>query len=140
MPTAVDLENNGNQKKYTVNRRTEGRVVISKPLCALMAIGALLLAILVGLLVFFFVPRCWADTPESLTKNGDSLVTNDYVSKTTQIGLKEAGGIDERLPRSIEPTHYRWAKFKKIIIIFLFRLSRLKCYIFFYNCNNKRIH
>lgn len=112
MPTAVDLENNTNQKKYTVNRKPGG-LVIPKSLCALMAIGALLLAILVGLLVFFLVvPRCSdaSDSrPSDLRVGDDGLYSspsllpdgNNYYKPSTLVE------IDERLPRNIEPTHYR---------------------------------
>lgn len=60
-----------------------------------MGIGAILLAVLVGLVVFFLVPRdCNRDkSPESLT------------SKT--VDNKAFEEIDERLPRTVEPTHYR---------------------------------
>ncbi|KAG5885710.1 hypothetical protein JTB14_037730 [Gonioctena quinquepunctata] len=96
VPTTVDLENNSNQKKYTINRSSGKGVVISKPLCVLMAIGALLLAILVGLVVFFLVPRyCNGEKPpEALTKT----------LPKAEVVLNE---VDERLPRSIEPSHYR---------------------------------
>lgn len=91
----TDLENNSNQKKYTVNKTSGKKLVISKPLCTLMAIGAILLAVLVGLVVFFVVPReCNREkSPESLT----SKVLEQEVFKE----------VDERLPRRIEPTHYR---------------------------------
>lgn len=101
VPTTVDLENNSNQKKYTINRSSGKGLVISKPLCALMAIGALLLAVLVGLIVFFLVPRYCngEETPEALVKNQES--------ETTQAPSVVHDDVDERLPRSIEPTHYR---------------------------------
>ncbi|XP_074039216.1 aminopeptidase N isoform X3 [Leptinotarsa decemlineata] len=97
VPTSVDLENNKNQKKYTVNENKGKKVVISKPLCVLMAIGALLLAVLVGLVVFFLVPRyCNGEKPpEALT---ETQIPETY---------DKADEVDERLPRSIEPTHYR---------------------------------
>ncbi|EEZ99339.1 aminopeptidase N-like protein [Tribolium castaneum] len=109
VPTAVDLENNTNQKKYTVNREPGG-LVIPKSLCALMAIGALLLAILVGLLVFFFVvPRC---SQASDTRPSDLRVGDDGLpSISDEISLTKIDSpsleLDERLPRSLEPTHYR---------------------------------
>ncbi|VEN41546.1 unnamed protein product [Callosobruchus maculatus] len=102
IPASAELENNSNQKKYTVNRgRPSKSVVISRPLCILMGIGALLLAILVGLVVFFLVPRgCSAgeETPSALTKAVDTVLG----------GLRKSeDDVDERLPRSIRPTHYR---------------------------------
>ncbi|XP_018579251.1 aminopeptidase N isoform X2 [Anoplophora glabripennis] len=103
VPTTVDLENNSNQKKYTINRSSGKGLVISKPLCVLMAIGALLLAVLVGLIVFFLVPRYCngEETPEALVKN-------QGISEATSTALSiEDDSVDERLPRSIEPTHYR---------------------------------
>lgn len=101
VPTTVDLENNSNQKKYTINRSSGRGLVISKPLCVLMAIGALLLAVLVGLIVFFLVPRyCNAEkSPEALVKN--------QASDATPVAVINEDDVDERLPRSIEPTHYR---------------------------------
>ncbi|CAH0553257.1 unnamed protein product, partial [Brassicogethes aeneus] len=94
VPTTVDLENNSNQKKYTVNQNSgKGGLYISKPLCTLMAIGAVLLALLVGLVVFFLVPRteCSAiETVENLTKDN----------------LFKAEEIDERLPRNVIPYYY----------------------------------
>ncbi|XP_063912538.1 aminopeptidase N-like isoform X2 [Zophobas morio] len=122
VPTAADLENNSNQKKYTVNRKPEG-LVIPKSLCALMAIGALLLAVLVGLLVFFLVPRCSeAILPQASDsrQSGDFRVSDDglplYNTPSTipdgelskvYSTARTLPDIDERLPRSIEPTHYR---------------------------------
>lgn len=71
--------------------------MISKPLCTLMAIGAILLAVLVGLVVFFLVPRnCMKNKencPAALTERKLTKKVNDEV--------------DERLSRNIAPTHYR---------------------------------
>ncbi|KAJ8921422.1 hypothetical protein NQ315_003040 [Exocentrus adspersus] len=102
VPTTVDLENNSNQKKYTINRTSHRGLVISRPLCALMAIGALLLALLVGLLVFFLLPRyCTSEeTPEALVKSE----TSDARVFAADAVVED---VDERLPRSLEPTHYR---------------------------------
>lgn len=92
----ADLENNSNQKKYTINKSPGKKLVISKPLCTLMAIGAILLAVLVGLVVFFLVPReCNEDkSPESLTSK---VLNNINIDKE----------VDERLSRKVVPTHYR---------------------------------
>lgn len=97
----MDLENNSNQKKYTINRSSGKGLVISRPLCALMAIGALLLAVLVGLIVFFLVPRYCngEETPQALVKNQGNEATHATIISNDD--------VDERLPRSIEPTHYR---------------------------------
>ncbi|ERL90492.1 hypothetical protein D910_07840, partial [Dendroctonus ponderosae] len=99
VPTTVDLENNTNQKKYTVNRPKGKSLVISRALCTLMAIGALLLAVLVGLVVFFLVPRgCSADSNNAV----GSLVRKENVKLATS----PEDEIDERLPRSIKPVQY----------------------------------
>ncbi|XP_050293871.1 aminopeptidase N-like isoform X2 [Anthonomus grandis grandis] len=97
VPTNADLENNSHQKKYTVNQPAGKNLIISKPLCTLMAIGALLLAILAGLVVFFLVPR-----------GCDGINSSRSVASLTQ---KEdirmsANEVDERLPRSIKPLKY----------------------------------
>ncbi|CAH1155226.1 unnamed protein product [Phaedon cochleariae] len=100
VPTTVDLENNTNQKKYTINQPNHKGLVISRPLCALMAVGALLMALLAGLVVFFLVPRyCDGQTaPEAITepRTPKNLAINGVVD----------GEVDERLPRSLEPTLY----------------------------------
>lgn len=60
-----------------------------------MAIGAVLLAVLVGLVVFFLVPRtCNKDKPPEA-------LTSKALSSST---INE---IDERLPLKVAPTHYR---------------------------------
>ncbi|XP_030759010.1 aminopeptidase N-like isoform X1 [Sitophilus oryzae] len=102
VPTSLDLENNSSQKKYTVNQNNSKGLVISKPLCTLMAIGALLLAVLAGLVVFFLVPRGCSGTGEGpmaslMKKEGESSIMMDNL-------LDE---VNERLPRSIKPLHYR---------------------------------
>ncbi|CAG9861766.1 unnamed protein product [Phyllotreta striolata] len=104
VPTTVDLENNSSQKKYTVNQSNNKGLVISKPLCLLMGIGALLLAILVGLVVFFLVPQyCNGEKPpEALTHVQTSSDNVKVESKADD----DDDDIDERLPRSIEPRHY----------------------------------
>ncbi|CAG9772621.1 unnamed protein product [Ceutorhynchus assimilis] len=95
VPTSADLENNTNQKKYTVNRPSGSSLVISKALCTLMAIGALLLAVLVGLVVFFLVPRgCNGEASSPLA----SLVQQEQPSSKNE--------VNERLPRSIRPLQY----------------------------------
>lgn len=87
----MELENSGNHKKYTINQSPRGDLLISKTVCALMAFGAILLAILAALLVFFLLPRCNEGAPQALVK------------------LKEkADSINERIPRSIQPLHYRY--------------------------------
>ncbi|XP_060526874.1 aminopeptidase N-like isoform X2 [Cylas formicarius] len=105
VPASADLENNSNQKKYTVNRGGDkGGLVISKPLCTLMAIGALLLAILAGLVVFFLVPRgCAGDDvhPQALQKHQP--VVEDGESRLQP----DSEEVEERLPRDLMPTHYR---------------------------------
>ncbi|XP_050507051.1 aminopeptidase N-like isoform X3 [Diabrotica virgifera virgifera] len=122
VPTSADLENNSNQKKYTVNQNGKQGVVIPRSLCALMAIGALLLAILVGLIVFFLVPRdCHATkSPQALThqppqsasvlninSRGSSSNNDDTKAETTIAPIVTKVEVEQRLPRSIEPTHYR---------------------------------
>ncbi|XP_072384886.1 aminopeptidase N-like isoform X3 [Diabrotica undecimpunctata] len=121
VPTSADLENNSNQKKYTVNQNDKKGLVIPRSLCALMAIGALLLAILVGLIVFFLVPRdCHATkSPQALTHQPQSasiLNINSRGSNNNNVDTKAETTIEpkvtkveveQRLPRSIEPTHYR---------------------------------
>lgn len=96
-------------------------MVIPKSLCTLMAIGALLLAVLVGLLVFFLVPRCSeALTPQSDSRNAAGSnglpyntpstlpeVSDGSLSKVFNSPSVWSDDVDERLPRSIEPTHYR---------------------------------
>ncbi|CAG9836941.1 unnamed protein product [Diabrotica balteata] len=87
-----------------------------------MAIGALLLAILVGLIVFFLVPRdCHATkSPQALTHQPQSAsVLNinsrgsnnnnnvDTKAETTIEPKVTKVEVEQRLPRSIEPTHYR---------------------------------
>jgi hypothetical protein len=86
-----------------------------------MAIGALLLAVLVGLLVFFLVPRCSeALTPQSDSRNAAGSnglpyntpstlpeVSDGSLSKVFNSPSVWSDDVDERLPRSIEPTHYR---------------------------------
>lgn len=108
MPTAVDLENNSNQTKYTVNRKPGG-FVISKPLCVLMAIGTILLAVLVGLIVFFIVPRCSEALAASsqIQNSGDIHVSDNVLASLSKFPKVEIKEVDERLPRSIEPTHYQ---------------------------------
>lgn len=61
-----------------------------------MAIGAILLAVLVGLVVFFLVPRnCTKEkSPESLTSK---VLDHSNIFKE----------VDERLSGRILPTHYR---------------------------------
>lgn len=92
VPTSVDLENNSSQKKYTVNKVPKGHLVISKLLCCLMALGALVLIALAAVATFFLLPKCASAKPEAL-------VTDFKPSIDTH--------IDKRLPRSIEPQHYR---------------------------------
>ncbi|XP_066252731.1 aminopeptidase N-like isoform X1 [Euwallacea similis] len=99
VPSTVDLENNSHQKKYTVNQPPGKNVMISRSLCALMAIGALLLAVLVGLVVFFLVPReCGAESSNALA----SLVRKDDGKLSSNSNTE----ISERLPRSIKPLQY----------------------------------
>ncbi|KAJ8960400.1 hypothetical protein NQ318_013680 [Aromia moschata] len=81
---SADLENNHNQKKYTINRIPGGKLEISRLLCVLLIIGTILLAILIGLLAYFLIP---ANCTE------DKLIANNE--------------IEDRLPRNVEPTHYR---------------------------------
>ncbi|KAL1506799.1 hypothetical protein ABEB36_006093 [Hypothenemus hampei] len=98
VPTTGELENNSNQKKYTVNHPPGKNVVVSRPLCTLMAIGAILLAVLVGLVVFFLVPRhC----------NGHSNQAASLVQKDARLlESSPEHQINERLPRNIRPLHY----------------------------------
>lgn len=64
-----------------------------------MAIGALLLAVLVGLVVFFLVPRgCTGDSNNTV----GSLIRKENVKLATS----PEDEIDERLPRSIKPVQY----------------------------------
>lgn len=88
----MDLENNSSQKKYTVNKVPKGHLVISKLLCALMGLGALLLIAAAAALTFFLLPKCSNAEPEPLLSNLQSVDIH----------------IDKRLPRSIEPIHYRY--------------------------------
>lgn len=66
-----------------------------------MAIGAVLLAVLVGLVVFFTVPR--GDCSEMKMDAPGKLMANNPNSN----GALKSDEIDERLPRSLLPTHYR---------------------------------
>lgn len=59
-----------------------------------MAIGALLLAVLAALLVFLLLPRCTNGAPEALVR--------------LRQAANAGAAVDERLPRSIKPLHYRW--------------------------------
>lgn len=117
VPNSADLENNSNQKKYTVNQNGKHGVVVPKALCVLMAIGALLLAVLVGLIVFFLVPRyCDGEkVPETLPHEDTNIQQNppqvnvnnrNNVPEKIEESVQEHE-IDERLPKDIEPTHYK---------------------------------
>ncbi|XP_025830686.1 puromycin-sensitive aminopeptidase-like protein isoform X1 [Agrilus planipennis] len=89
VPTTAELENNSNQKKYTVNRTSKGDLVISKIVCGLLVLLAMILIALAALLTYFLLPYCPNEaTPEALRK----AVVKDGPA---------------RLPRSIQPLHYR---------------------------------
>ncbi|XP_056640007.1 aminopeptidase N-like isoform X2 [Diorhabda sublineata] len=106
VPNSADLENNSNQKKYTVNRNGKHGVVIPKALCVLMVIGALLLAILVGLIVFFVVPRyCDQEKLPAVSTNQQTSSVNNSPEKIEESAVGHE--IDERLPKNVEPTHYK---------------------------------
>lgn len=98
---SADLENNSSQKKYTVNRGSSGDISISRPVCALFVMGALLLAAVAAVITYFLVPGCDGNSlPESLTRStqrilNDPTATDELTSKYV------------RLPRTLEPTHYR---------------------------------
>ncbi|KAF7277517.1 hypothetical protein GWI33_006957 [Rhynchophorus ferrugineus] len=101
----MDLENNSSQKKYTVNQNNDKGLVISKALCTLMAIGAILLAVLVGLIVFFLVPRGCSGDAQTPTA---SLIQNNTPTDNGPKMFHDSSGVSplERLPRSIKPIHY----------------------------------
>lgn len=101
VPTSVDLENNSSQKKYTVNHpKRNSNLTISKALCTLMAIGAILLAVLVGLIVFFTVARCNQDNNSfNNTDIPEALIYNNML-------LNKENSVDERLPTNVWPLHY----------------------------------
>ncbi|XP_076258416.1 aminopeptidase N-like isoform X2 [Rhynchophorus ferrugineus] len=105
VPTSMDLENNSSQKKYTVNQNNDKGLVISKALCTLMAIGAILLAMLVGLIVFFLVPRGCSGDAQTPTA---SLIQNNTPTDNEPKMFHDSSGVSplERLPRSIKPIHY----------------------------------
>ncbi|XP_022904718.1 aminopeptidase N-like isoform X2 [Onthophagus taurus] len=95
VPTAPELENNSNQKKYTVNRHPKGNISISKPACAVFVMAALLLAAIAAVITYFLVPNCDGHSlPESLTKLDEEKLPEETTINYT------------RLPRSIQPTHY----------------------------------
>lgn len=95
VPTSVDLENNSNSKKYTINESApKGKLLISKVCCCLLAMGAIVLAALAALAVYMLLPVCAETTPEALTTQPKSI-------------LKEAVVANARLPRALEPTHYK---------------------------------
>lgn len=89
----MDLENNSSQKKYTVNKVPKGHLVISKLLCFLMALSALILIALAAGLTYFLLPQCTEAKPETLMTEPKS--------------IEALTNIHKRLPRSIDPSHYR---------------------------------
>ncbi|KAK9737676.1 Peptidase M1 N-terminal domain [Popillia japonica] len=93
---SVDLQNNGNQKKYTVNRGSSGDISISKPVCALFVMGAIVLAAVAAVITYFLAPSCSGHSlPASLTR-GRARIEEDEPS------VKYIS-----LPRSVVPVHYR---------------------------------
>lgn len=99
VPTNVDFDN-GYHNKYVVNSSTPtDKLLIPKSLCILLAIGAILLAILTGLIVFFFLPTCDIDSN-----------SKPVFSKIVQLE-----DIDPRLPTNIVPTVYRLAMIPDLI-------------------------
>ncbi|KAK4881197.1 hypothetical protein RN001_004516 [Aquatica leii] len=87
VPTTAELESNGNQNKYTVNRKPNSGVTLSKLTLALMALGALLLiALAVGLTILLY-PHCGDAAPEAFTH--------------------AVQPVAERLPTNLAPIHYR---------------------------------
>lgn len=92
----MDLQNNGNQKKYTVNRGSSGDISISKPVCALFVMGAIVLAAVAAVITYFLAPSCSGHSlPASLTR-GRARIEEDEPS------VKYIS-----LPRSVVPVHYR---------------------------------
>ncbi|KAF5279560.1 hypothetical protein FQR65_LT03382 [Abscondita terminalis] len=87
VPTTAELESNGNQSKYTVNRKPSSGITLSKLTIVLMALGALLLiALAVGLTILLY-PHCSTAAPEALTNAVRPTAT--------------------RLPTNLSPSHYR---------------------------------
>lgn len=83
----MELENNSNQNKYTVNESPKGGVTLSKLALFLMALGVILLiALAIGLTILLYPSSC-ESAPEALTQKSAIVAT--------------------RLPTSLEPLHYR---------------------------------
>lgn len=108
VPTSLDAENR-NLHKYTVNKNPpSGHILISKTLCALMALGVVVLLILTAVATFFLVPIIKAET-EDVEGASDALsIKLDPVDElgTTRIE-NVAEIIHPRLPTSIQPKHYK---------------------------------
>ncbi|GLV42080.1 Suppressor of ER stress-induced death [Carabus blaptoides fortunei] len=95
VPTSVDSENNHNgrtQNKYTVNGTPRGGCVISRPLLFLLIAGMILLLVVSVLATYFLLPGC----PHAA----------EIVQTTTEM-MARSEIVDERLPTSLRPTHYR---------------------------------
>ena len=92
MPTSAELENNSSQTKYTINKSPKGQLQISRPVCALFVMGAIVLAAVAATIAYFLSSRCNSNTlPEALTEITDKI---DLIDKYV------------KLPTNIEPLHY----------------------------------
>ncbi|XP_044763232.1 aminopeptidase N-like isoform X2 [Coccinella septempunctata] len=93
VPTSVELDNNFNGRKYTVNS-SNNKVVIPRSICALLTLAAILLALLSALIVFLLVPKCGQEQSDSQSLFSD---------KPSAV----AEEIDPRLPVELEPLYYK---------------------------------
>lgn len=93
VPTNAELENNSNQTKYIVNEPPKGSLVIPKWLCALFVLGAILLAVLAAVAVYFLAP--WATC----------LIEGSTPAAAYTEDIKRPL-INMRLSNSIEPISY----------------------------------
>lgn len=93
VPTSVDLDNNFNGRKYTVNS-SNSKISIPRSICALLTVAAILLAVLSALIVFLLVPRC------DLVKSNSQTLVSDNPSPVSE-------EIDPRLPIDLEPLYYK---------------------------------
>lgn len=117
-PGVSDVEN-PHVKKYNVSgaQNSSGRLRISKLVCFFLVMGAILLAVLAALAVYFFAPHeCDASSaPAALTKASIipsldrkqspvvKMVAGDSVP---QEFAKNIDILLKRLPRDVKPTHY----------------------------------
>ncbi|XP_045467172.1 aminopeptidase N-like isoform X3 [Harmonia axyridis] len=93
VPTSVDLDNNFNGRKYTVNS-SNNNVVIPRSICVLLTLSALCLALLAAFIVFLLVPKC----------DQDKSITQSFVGDKPTGPVEE---IDLRLPTYLQPFYYK---------------------------------